>query len=131
MKPTRITPRHTDTGFRLDVTVVNASDPPQPVYDARLYWYSRGEPYGRDNPEPLGTVLGTETRFRDFMSGSVEDACGAILTFRDTARVSWIRTADGGLMTGDADLAPDIARALFRPSGNGASRPQTLPDVEL
>jgi hypothetical protein len=56
-----VTPKDFDSGFRLEVTVVNANDPQQPVYDARLYWYCDGELYGRDSPEDLGTVLATAT----------------------------------------------------------------------
>ena len=58
-----VTPKDFDSGFRLEVTVVNANDPQQPVYDVRLYWYCDGELYGRDSPEDLGTVLATATAF--------------------------------------------------------------------
>jgi hypothetical protein len=130
VKPVRITPRHTDTGFRLDVTVANASEQ-QPVYDAQLYWYSNGEPYGTENPELLGTVLAREkeSRSRDFLPGSDPDNCGAILTFRDALRVHWIRTADGGMMHADSDLTPDIVKALYGAPGGGAPSPDMAPDV--
>jgi hypothetical protein len=51
--------------------VVNANDPQQPVYDARLYWYCDGELYGGDSPEDLGTVLATATAFRAGPTGSI------------------------------------------------------------
>ena len=112
-KPVFITPKHTDTGFRMDVTVVNANEPKQPVYDAKLWWYGRGEPSGTENPEIIGTILDEEHRSRTFYPGSDPDASGAILTFRDAARVSWIRTAGGDIMTGESELAFDLAKALY------------------
>jgi hypothetical protein len=117
-KVVRTTPRHSDSGFRLDMTVANGNNP-QPVYDARLYWYSNGELDEMNNPELLGTVLDTATGFRDFMPGSKEDACGALLTFRDATKASWIRSMDGDLTESAAYQVPDLMRALFGGSGSG------------
>ena len=124
-----VTPKDFDSGFRLEVTVVNANDPQQPVYDARLYWYCDGELYGRDSPEDLGTVLATATAFRDFMPGSKPHTCGAILTFKDAVRASWIRDADGNLIEGSQFLVTDLVRALSGSSGGGASSPHIAPDA--
>ena len=123
-------PKRIDIGFRMNVTVVNANEPKQPVYDVKLWWYSCGEPYGMENPEIIGTVLDEDHRFRDFGPGCGPDVCGAILTFRDAARVNWIRTADGDIMTGESELAFDIAKALYEGSGLDAFLPRVVPSVK-
>ena len=121
-KVIRITPRGTDTGFRLDLTVVNGSG--QPVYDVKLFWYSNGEPYGMDNPQDIGTILDREGVSRDFMPGSDPANCGAALSFRDSFGVNWVKTLDGGAMHADSDLVPGIVKALEASSGNGALSPR-------
>jgi hypothetical protein len=120
VKVVKITPKGFDTGFRLNVTVVNASEQHLPIYRAALYWYSNGEPYGVNNPEFLGTVLEQEAVFRDFQPGLTPDGCGAVLTFRDAAGVDWIRQAEGGLMHAASDIAPDLIRAMYATSRNGS-----------
>lgn len=118
-----ITPGDFDSGFRLDVTVVNGNNP-QPVYNAGLHWYSNGKLDEMNNPELLGTVLDKATAFRDFMPGSKPHACGAFLTFRDGAKANWIRSADGNLTEGADYDVPDLMRALF--GGPGSDTPSRI-----
>lgn len=108
--------------LELEVTVVNASERQQPIYDVRLYWYLGPEGYGTPNPELLGTVLNweREPRRREFPPGTDLAGCGAVLTFRDAAGVNWIRTSDGALMHTDSDLAPDLVKALSGTSPTGS-----------
>jgi len=86
-------------GFRLEATVVNASEQQQPICDVRLYYYRGPEGYGMPNPELLGTVLNweKEIRHRDYLPGSAPEDCGAVLTFRDAAGIRWTRMPDGAL----------------------------------
>jgi hypothetical protein len=127
-KIVRTTSRDFDSGFRLNVTVANGNNP-QPVYDVRLYWYSNGELDKMNNPELLGTVLDTATASRDFTPGSEPHVCGALLTFRDATKASWIRSADGDLTEGADYQVPDLMRALFGRAGSGTSSPHIAPDA--
>lgn len=126
-KVVRTTSRDFDSGFRLEVTVANGNNP-QPVYDARLYWYSNGELDEMNNPELLGTVRAKAAAFRDFMPGSKPDACGALLTFRDATKANWIRNSDGDLTEGANYQVPDLIRALFGGAGSGTSSPHVAPE---
>ena len=111
-----------EQGPRLEAIVVNASERQQPVYDAKLYWHRGPEGYGTPNPELLGTLLNRDRNVyrRDFPPGTDLAGSGAVLTFRDAAGVNWIRTEDGGLMHADSEIAPDLVKALFGTSRNGA-----------
>lgn len=79
------------------VTVVNTSD--QPVYDAKLRWHRGSASHGDPNPQPLGTIMpGTQTeRSRDFPLDTNMAVSGAVLGFRDSAGITWMRRLDGGL----------------------------------
>lgn len=111
-----------EQGPRLEAIVVNASERQQPVYDAKLYWHCGPDGYGTPNPELLGTLLTRDRNVyrRDFPPGTDLADSGAVLTFRDAAGVNWIRTEDGGLMHADSEIAPDLVKALFGTSRNGA-----------
>jgi hypothetical protein len=111
-----------DGGPEIEVTVVNASERQQPIYDVKLYWHLGPEGHGTPNPELLGTVLNweKESRRREFPRGADPAGCGAVLAFRDAFRVNWVKTPDGGTMHADSDLVPDIVKALAGKSGNGA-----------
>ncbi len=76
---------------------VNSSD--QPVYDVEFYWRRGSAGYGEPNPEPLGILMPgeREEKSRDFPGETDMAVSGAILRFRDSAGVRWIRRPDGGL----------------------------------
>jgi hypothetical protein len=76
---------------------VNSSD--QPVYDAEFYWRRGSAGHGEPNPEPLGILMPgeREEKSRDFPGETGMAVSGAVLRFRDSAGVRWIRRPDGGL----------------------------------
>jgi hypothetical protein len=84
---------------RLSPHPVNASD--FPIYEAQLWYLDRHNTEG-DLPGHFGTVLPGEKAYllgnvrRDFIE-RYEPLSLAILTFRDAAGVTWIRTPDGTL----------------------------------
>ena len=80
------------------VTVRNTSD--QPVYDTELRWQRGSAPYGEPPIEPLGTVLpGNEVAVsRTYPAETNFDVAGGVVTFRDSAGVTWMRRRDGELL---------------------------------
>jgi hypothetical protein len=79
------------------VTVLNGSG--KPIYDAELRWHLGSEPYGNPDPELLGVIMPNDpiSRRRVFPQDANHEVCGAVVTFRDAAGITWMRKPDGGL----------------------------------
>jgi hypothetical protein len=91
-----------------------------PVYDAQ-FWYS-GDPGGLSGPDDLGTIMPGPVGLNGRQMRYDEAVEHAILTFRDTEGVRWIRTARGGLEEQTRLTARDSVLAAL-----GQSLPESGP----
>jgi len=98
-RPPCISDREVATGGSawINVTVLNGSG--KPIYDAELRWHLGSEPYGNPDPELLGVIMPNDpiSRRRVFPQDANLEVCGAVVTFRDAAGITWMRKPDGGL----------------------------------
>jgi hypothetical protein len=81
----------------VSATIVNNSS--APAYDVELQWHEGSAPDGEPNPEPVGVIMpGAEQSKRRVFSRNADlDVCGALVTFRDAAGITWMRSPDGAL----------------------------------
>jgi hypothetical protein len=107
-----------DSGPYVNIGATVANNSNEPVYQAQLYWHLESESYGDPNPLFVGTIPAGSgfARDRKFPLSANKLVSGAVLTFRDAAGLSWIRTPDGALIEQSSDTVADVIRTIFEPS---------------